>query len=69
MTLSLLIKLLLFFIFIPIVYAATWAAKRWLPQDSMIRVFLLRHGVDKVARYALFAVYALSGIVLTIMYS
>ena len=69
MTLGLLIKLLLVFLFVPLVYGATWAARRWLPPDALIRAYLERNGADKVARYVLFAVYAIGGVLLTVIYS
>ena len=69
MTLSLLVKLLLVLVYVPIAYAATWAAQRYLPPNNLVRQFLERHGVHKVARYSLFALYAVGGIVLTVLYS
>ena len=69
MTLGLLVKLLLVFLFIPLVYGATWAAKRWLPSGNLIRAYLERNGADKVARYALYTTYAVGGILLTVIYS
>jgi hypothetical protein len=69
MTISLLVKLLLVLVFVPIAYGATWAAQRHLPTNHSVRLFLERHGVKKVARYSLFALYALGGILLTVIYS
>ena len=69
MTLGLLVKLLLVFLFVPLVYGATWAAKRWLASDNLIRAYLERTGTDKVARYVLFAIYAIGGVLLTVIYS
>jgi hypothetical protein len=69
MTLGLLIKLLLVFLFVPLVYGATWAAQRCLPPDNLIRAYLERNGADKVAHYVLFAIYAMGGVLLTVIYS
>jgi predicted PurR-regulated permease PerM len=69
MTLGIFINLLLLFIFVPIAYGLLWAAKRCLAVTNPFRRFLEKHGVDRVARYSLFAVYALGATLLTFLYS
>lgn len=69
MTPSLLFKLLLILLFIPLAYVIAWAAQRWLPTDNWLHKYLVRNGKEKVARILLFAFYAIGGIVLTIVYS
>ena len=69
MTLSIFVKLLLLFLFVPLAYGATWAAKSWLPQESFVRAFLERNGIMRVAGYVLFATYTIGGALLTVMYS
>jgi hypothetical protein len=69
MTNGLVVKLLFVFLFIPLVYGATWATRRWLPPENYLRMSLERHGTEKVARYVLFAVYALGGTLLAVIYS
>ncbi len=69
MTPSLLVKLLLILLFIPLAYGIAWAAQRWLPADNWLHKYLARNGKEKFARILLFAFYAIGGVVLTIVYS
>ena len=62
-------KLALWLVFVPLVFACAIAAVRWLPPESAVRSFLLRHGVVKIATHLLFALLALGGTWLTIAYS
>jgi hypothetical protein len=69
MTLPLFIKLLLILLFIPTAYGLTWGARRYLPVGNPLRAALERHGVEKSSRFLLFAVYAVGGVILTLVYS
>ena len=69
MTLSLFIKLLLFLVFIPLAYGATWSSQRWLSPGNPLRRYVERNGKEKVARHMLFTLYVAGGIVLTILYT
>ena len=63
------VKLILIVFFIPATFGLTWLAKRKLKEESSLRLFIERRGVYKVAQYLLFAIYALGGIVFTVLYS
>jgi hypothetical protein len=69
MTLSIFIKLLLFLVFIPLAYAATWGAQRWLAPGNPLRKYVERNGKEKVARHILLTLYVAGGVALTILYS
>ena len=63
------VKLILIVFFIPVAFGLTWLAKRQLKEENSLRLFIERRGVYKVAQYLLFGIYALGGIVLTVLYS
>ncbi len=63
------VKLILIIFFIPAAFGLTWFAKRQLKEENSLRQLIERRGIYKVAQYLLFGIYALGGVVLTVLYN